>query len=189
MNWERFFARDAEIVAIDLLGKILIRKIGNKMLKAKIVETEAYYCGGEDPASKAGKAKFAELMFGRVGKTFIYMVHNNWLLNMVAHPKGKVGAVLIRAIEPIKGVELMRKNRGVKEIYNLTSGPGKLTKALKITKDLNGIDIMNSKSELTITEGKKEKLEIRASHRIGVTKDLEKPLRFYIKENKFISRK
>lgn len=92
---------------------MIIRKLDSQTLSGKIVETEAYY-GENDPASRAykGRKKFNEPMFLDAGKTFIDMVHGNWLLNIVAHPKGEVGAVLIRAIEPLSGIALMMKNRG-----------------------------------------------------------------------------
>ncbi|RLI42459.1 hypothetical protein DRO59_04080 [Candidatus Bathyarchaeota archaeon] len=184
-----FYERDPALVAKELLGKILVRRLGSKVLSGKIVETEAYY-GKNDPASRAytGRKIFNELMFLDVGKAFIYMVHANWLLNIVAHLKNDVGAVLIRAIEPLEGIEIMRKNRKVEEIRNLTSGPGKLTKALAITKEQNGIDVAEISSELTIAEGKMESFEIGTSHRIGVKNDLPQELRFFIKGNKFVSK-
>ncbi len=125
-----FYERDPALVAKGLLGKKLVRRLDSKFVSGKIVETEAYY-GEKDPASRAhrGMKTFNELMFKDVGKTFIYMVHGNWLLNIVAHPKDEVGAVLIRALEPIQGVEIMWKNRNVRYQRDLTSGPGKLTKA------------------------------------------------------------
>jgi DNA-3-methyladenine glycosylase len=132
--------------------------------------------------------KFNELMYAEPGRTFIYMVHGNWLLNIVAHSKGEVGAVLIRAIEPVQGTDIMRKNRKMKNLYNLTNGPGKLTKALAITKELNGVYVTERKSNLTIIEGKKEEFEIISSHRIGVRTDLPRKLRFLIKGNKFVSK-
>ena len=185
-----FYERDPAEVARDLLGKILMRKIGNIVLKGKIVETEAYY-GEDDPASRAykGKKKFNELMFKDSGRTFIYMVHGNWLLNIVAHPRNSVGAVLIRAIEPLEGIEIMMNNRGIKDIYSLTNGPGKLTKALVITNKLNGVDVTDSGSELQILQAKFEDFKIESSHRIGVKKDLPIKLRFYIAENRFVSRR
>jgi DNA-3-methyladenine glycosylase len=87
-----FYERNSALVAKDLLGKVLVRKLDSEVLSGKIVETEAYY-GGSDPASRAyrGRKRFNELMFMDVGKTFIYMVHANWLLNIVAHPSGGVG--------------------------------------------------------------------------------------------------
>lgn len=158
-------------------------------MSGKIVETEAYY-GESDPASRAykGRKRFNELMFMDVGKTFIYMVHGNWLLNIVAHAKDGVGAVLIRAIEPIEGIETMQENRDVKDIRDLTNGPGKLTKALSITKELNGIHVTERNSQLMVVEGEKEHLDVCSSHRIGVKADLQQELRFFIKGNKFVSK-
>lgn len=184
-----FYERDPAQVAKDLLGKVLVRKLQSNVLSGKIVETEAYY-GGNDPASKAykGRKRFNELMFLDVGKTFIYMVHGNWLLNIVAHVKGGVGAVLIRAIEPLEGVEAMLENRSVKNMRELTSGPGKLTKALAITKDLNGVDVTKKDSKLFVAEGRNETFQIGTSPRIGVKADLPQNLRFFIKGNVFVSK-
>lgn len=184
-----FYEREPDIVAKELLGKILVRKMNASLLSGKIVETEAYY-GGEDPASKAYKGRkiFNELMFLNVGRTFIYMVHGNWLLNIVAHPKGNVGAVLIRALEPICGLETMKKNRKVKDLCCLTSGPGKLARALAITKELNGVYVTKRNSPLMVIEGEGESFEICSSHRIGVKFDLPQELRFFIKGNKFVSK-
>ncbi len=185
----KFYERDPATVAKDLLGKFLVRKISSKALTGKVVETEAYY-GEGDPASRAykGRMKFNELMYAEPGRTFIYMVHGNWLLNIVAHLKGEVGAVLIRAIEPFQGIEVMVKNREVENFHSLTNGPGKLTKALAIKKGLNGTDVTKRKSELTVMGGKKEEFEIASSHRIGVRMDLPEELRFFIKGNKFVSK-
>jgi len=184
-----FYERDPALVARDSLGKILVRKQGSKILSGKIVEAEAYY-GKDDPASRAyrGKKRFNELMFMDVAKTFVYMVHGNWLLNIVAHLKGEVGAVLIRAIEPFQGMETMLKNRNVEDIRDLTSGPGKLTKALRVTKELNGIDVTKSYSQLMVVEGERKSFEVCSSHRIGVKLDLPQKLRFFIKGNRFVSR-
>lgn len=184
-----FYERDPSLVARDLLGKILVRKVDSEVLSGEIVETEAYY-GREDPASKAyrGRKTFNELMFKDAGKVFVYMVHANWLLNIVAHPKSCVGAVLIRALEPIGGIEIMQENRNVKDLRNLVSGPGKLTKALAITKELNGIDVTKRDSQLMLTDREKKILEVGSSYRIGVKVDLQQKLRFYVKGNKFVSR-
>ena len=163
-----FFERDPKIVAIELLGKVLVRKINDKILKAEIIETEAYY-GKEDPASRAylGRPKYVvELMHDKPGKLLIYMVHANWLLNIVAHEKNKVGAVLIRAVKPLN-------------FSAITNGPGKLTKALKIDKSLNGIDVANKNSPIKIFDGNK-KVNYSSSKRIGVKRDLEENLRFFV---------
>ncbi len=184
-----FYARDPALVARDLLGKVLVRKLNSEVLSGRIVETEAYY-GRNDPASRAykGKKKFNELMFKEVGKVFIYMVHTYWLLNMVAHPKGCVGAVLIRAIEPIHGIEFMLENRNVKNIQDLTNGPGKLTKALAITKELNGTDVTKMNDQLMLIKAEEEVIDVCTSNRIGVKVDLPQELRFFVRGNKFVSR-
>jgi len=180
-----FYSRGTEIVARELLGKILVHKTKEGILKGKIVETEAYYDKKEDPASRAYKQNgFCRVMFEEPGKAFIYMVHNNWLLNIVAHPIGKVGAVLIRALEPLVGIEIMRRNRGTDDIYNFTTGPGKLTKAFGINKGHNG---MNLTQDSLFLEDADEKFDIVKAKRIGISKGKSKLLRFYIKENTFVS--
>ncbi|MBS7648082.1 DNA-3-methyladenine glycosylase [Candidatus Bathyarchaeota archaeon] len=107
-----FYEGDPATVARGLIGKLLVRRLASQILIGKIVEDEAYY-GEDDPASKAykGRRTFNEPMFQEAGKTFIYMVHGNWLLNIVAHPKGDAGAVLIRALEPLEGIEIMKRHR------------------------------------------------------------------------------
>lgn len=184
-----FYQREPAVVARELLGKHLVRILNSRVLSGRIVETEAYY-GRNDPASKAyrGRKTFNELMFMDVGKAFIYMVHGNWLLNIVAHLKDGVGAVLIRAIEPLEGIDVMMKNRNVKDLRSLTNGPGKLTKALSITKELNGIDITRGNGKLFVVEGEKQVFEICSSHRIGVREDLPQELRFFIKGNMYVSK-
>lgn len=177
------------MVARDLLGKVVVRRIGSRVLSGKIVETEAYY-SEEDPASRAyrGRKSYNEVMFGEPGRTFIYMVHSWWLLNVVAHPEGEVGAVLIRALEPLEGIGLMRENRGGCKVQDLTSGPGKLTRALAVTKELNGADVTREDGSLAVAERDEGDFEIGSSHRIGVREDLPQKLRFFIKGSKFLSR-
>ena len=185
-----FYQRSPDSVAKALLGKLLVRRIGKNFLIGKIVETEAYF-GAHDPASRASLGeKWLAKMLRDPGKTFVYMVHNNWLLNIIAHKQGEAGAVLIRALEPIKGVEIMKKFRKVDKLKQLTSGPGKLTKALKIGKTLDDIFVYEKKSPLKIAHPeRKENFQIVRAFRIGVKKDLPEPMRFYIKGNKFVSKK
>lgn len=185
---EEFFERDPEIVAKELLGKKLIRKLDETFLEGIIVETEAYF-GFDDPASRAynGKKTYNNLMWSEPGKVFIYNVHKYWMFNIVAHERGQIGAVLIRAIEPTNGIKVMKTHRSVEKDVDLTNGPGKLTITLKIDKSLNGIPV-TSESQIMIIDNKME-FKIGNSHRIGVKKDLKRKLRFYIKGNKFVSRK
>lgn len=154
----------------------------------KIVETEAYL-GRGDPASRASRkrTRLNEIMWREGGLAFVYMVHGNWMFNVTTEPEGTPGAVLIRALEPIEGLELMRRRRGVQGERELTSGPGKLTRALGITKEHHGLDLTGSK-KLTIIGDEHGRFEIATSHRIGVKVDLEQELRFYIRGNPFVSR-
>jgi DNA-3-methyladenine glycosylase len=183
-----FFRRDPEVVAKELLGKRLVRRLDDEVLEGIIVETEAYY-GSEDPSSRAyhGQKVYNKLMWGEPAKIFIYNVHNNWMFNIIAHESNRIGAVLVRAIEPKRGIEAMMKNRSVENVFKLTNGPGKLTKALKIDKRLNGIFVASKKSEVFVANNERD-FEIESSHRIGVKKDLERKLRFFVKGNKFVSR-
>jgi DNA-3-methyladenine glycosylase len=182
-----FYERDTSAVAKDLLGKVLIRMLNNETLGGKIVETEAYY-GRDDPASRAfkGKKNYNKVMWKEPGHIFIYNVHRYWMFNFVAHKKNRVGGVLIRAIEPIKGIDTMKKKRPVKNLRNLTNGPGKLTMALAIDKSLNFTKATSENCEIYVIENEL-RFEIECSHRIGVKKDLDKKLRFFIKGNMFVS--
>jgi DNA-3-methyladenine glycosylase len=184
----KFYEREPEVVAKELLSKRIVRRLGDEILEGIIVETEGYY-GLEDPASRAyhGQKVYNKLMWSVPGKVFIYNVHNNWMFNIIAHEFDSVGAVLIRAIDPNRGIEVMRKNRKAKNVFELTNGPGKLTKALKIDKELNGIFVTSKKSEVFVADNEME-IETQSSHRIGVKNDLERKLRFFIKGNKFVSK-
>lgn len=181
-----FFERDAKKVAKDLLGKLLVRKLGNNYIIGKIVETEAYY-GPEDPASRAkkGKKEYNTPMWFPGGHIFIYMVHANWMLNFTTD-YDEAQAVLIRAVEPIAGIYLMRKRRRRKNIRELCSGPGKLSQSFYIHRNMNGKKIGD---ELFVANSPWKGFKIKTSHRIGVTEDVEDHLRFFIYPNEFVSRR
>lgn len=183
-----FYVRDPEVVARELLGKRLIRKLDEAFLGGTIVETEAYY-GVDDPASRAfhGIKNYNSPMWGEPGRTFIYNVHRYWMFNIVAHKPNRIGAVLIRAIEPTRGIEVMKRNRSVRKLSDLANGPGKLTMALSIDKSLNDLPVFSSQSEITIANNKIKPV-IGRSQRIGVREDLDRELRFFIDGNKFVSR-
>jgi DNA-3-methyladenine glycosylase len=184
-----FYERDVARVARNLLGKILVHREREGMTSGMIVETEAYY-GEGDPASRAsrGRTPLNEIMWGRGGLAFVYMVHANWLFNVVAEPEGVPGAVLVRALEPLEGIELMRRRRQVEDDLELTSGPGKLTKAMGISRRHHGMDLTDPNGELVITRGEPRRFLIASSHRIGVSSDLRRKLRFYLEGNPFVSR-
>jgi len=165
-----FFNRDAEIVAKELLGKIIV--VGDK--KARIVETEAYY-DEKDPASRACQnGDLKETMKMEGGTILVYGVHNNWLINFVTGKENNAQAVLIRALEPLNFKDNCR-------------GPGLLTKALGIDKSFHKKQVLKE-GYLDLTDGD-EDFEITESFRIGVKKDLPRKLRFYIKDNGHVSRR
>jgi DNA-3-methyladenine glycosylase len=183
-----FYSRDTEKVAKELLGKIVVHKTKEGVCKGKIVETEAYF-GNADPASHAYRKKTKRnfLMFEKPGKAYVYFCYgNHWLFNIVAKEMKVPGAVLIRAIEPLKGIKIMKKRRGISELTNLTNGPGKLSKAFSISKEQNGLDLTDSKLFL---ENSHEKFEVVKTKRVGISKGKRKLLRFYIKDNRFVSKK
>ncbi|UCH57964.1 MAG: DNA-3-methyladenine glycosylase [Candidatus Bathyarchaeota archaeon] len=183
-----FYSRDPALVARGLLGKRLLRRLNGEVLGGVLVETEAYY-GSGDPASRAfqGLKEYNRLMWGEPGRVFIYNVHRYWMFNVVAHEPGEVGAVLVRALEPTRGIEAMMRNRRVANLFELTSGPGKLTLALGIDRGLNGASVTEKGGEVFIVEGDDD-FEVGCSRRIGVREDLERDLRFYVKGSGYVSR-
>ena len=190
-----FYQRPTEVVAKDLVGKKLVRTIRNNKkhfrLAGIIVETEAYGYS-DDLASHAyvGPTDRNKVMFGNVGRAYVYFTYgNHFCLNVSARrSKAEAGAVLIRGIEPVEGVELMRQFRPVDDIFSLTSGPGKLTQALNIKSSLNGTDMTNPESEIYIESGKRPK-GIVTTPRIGITRAMDKEWRFVDPSSPFISRK
>lgn len=179
-----FYCRDTVSVAEDLLGKKLIRQINGKIISGIISETEAYRYR-DDPASHSyrGKTERNKAMFGDVGKAYVYFTYGmHYCVNAVAKNKeSEAGAVLIRALVPNIGIDFMIKQRKTNTISNLTSGPAKLTQALKITKDQYGEDLTKV-SKLYIVNGidvKKSMIESRP--RIGIKKATNKLWNFRIK--------
>ena len=183
-----FYTRSAKVVAKDLLGKTLVYKNGKTVLRGKIVETEAYF-GEKDPGSHAfrGMTPRNSVMYKMGGTVYTYFTYgNHWMLNIVTGREGKAGAVLIRALEPLEGIDIMKKLRKTNRIENLCSGPGKLTQAFGIGRKHNGSDIMNGALSI---EDSKEKFRIVKTTRVGLSMGCDLPLRFYIKGSKLISRK
>ena len=186
----KFYLRDSVTVSRELLGKIILKKEKNKFLIVKIVETEAYI-GLTDPACHAYN-KFTErnkIMYDTGGKVYVYFIYGNYhCFNIVNGLKGFGNATLIRAVEPIEGIEIMKKFRGeVKNEYELTNGPAKLCMAMNIDKTLYGEDL-TKEGKIFISEPlKKEKFEIVTSKRIGLNIGTELPYRFFIKDNPFVT--
>ena len=179
-----FYQRNTVQVAKDLLGKTLVRKIGNKTLTGIITETEAYRFS-DDPASHAhrGITQRNKAMFDEVGRAYVYFTYGMYYcVNAVARSKNyQAGAVLLRAIKPENGIEYMIKNRTIKKESELTNGPAKLTQALKIDKKQYGVDLTKV-GELFIAEGI-EKQKIFSSNRIGIKEGIENLWNFKINLN------
>ena len=176
-----FYERETVTVAKELIGKTIVRKIRGQELTGIITETEAYR-GKDDPASHAAvkMTNRNEVMFGPVGMSYVYFTYGMYfMLNVVAKSKKQnAGAVLIRGIYPQIGMKAMIKNRGVKNIQNISNGPGKLTIAMDITMKLHNKDL-TKKSELYIREGIRPK-KIHQKSRVGISKGLEKQWNFSI---------
>lgn len=184
-----FYEKDTVSVAKALLGKVLVRKLNGVVSSGRIVETEAYR-GEDDPASHAfrGRTPRNLLMFGCGGRAYVYFVYGrNWCLNATTETTGAPGAVLIRAIEPLQGLEPMMARREKRDLGNLTNGPGKLTQALGINGDLNGADLTR-RGPLFIEESLcYEAIDLVATTRVGVSAGRQLPWRFFIAGNSFVS--
>jgi DNA-3-methyladenine glycosylase len=180
-----FYRRPTVEVARDLLGKVLV----HGPTAGVIVETEAYL-GGDDLAahSAAGITNRTRVIFGPPGHAYVYLSYGmHDCMNIVAEQDGTPGAVLIRALEPAEGLEIMRARRvRARSDRDLTSGPGKLTQALGITRAQTGIDM--TRGSLVVRNGGFENVEIVVTPRIGITKCADWPLRFFVKGNRFVSR-
>jgi DNA-3-methyladenine glycosylase len=182
-----FYDRPAVEVARGLLGKVLVHGPAAGI----IVETEAYL-GGDDLAahSARGITDRTRVIFGQPGHAYVYFIYGMYeCLNLVCEPEGKPGCVLIRALEPVAGIERMRERRpAARKDEDLASGPGKLTLAMGITRAQNGADV--TRGALVVREPEeKRRVEIAVTPRIGITKCVDLPLRFAIRGNRFVSGK
>ena len=184
----KFYDRPTLKVAEELLGKYLVVKKGGHLLSGKIVETEAYD-GFKDPASHAhrGMTPRNQTMFGPPGYAYVHLTYGmHHCLNLVTQKEGYPAAVLIRALEPAEGIELMKRRRGRRKLRDLTSGPAKLCQALGVDRRLNGADLL---SDVIFVEDRGEApRRIIRSGRIGVNEGTEKKWRFYLDSSEFVSR-
>lgn len=177
-----FFERETVIVARDLLGRMLVHDIDGQRVAGRIVETEAY-TGWADSASHAHRGETArnQVMFGLAGISYIYLIYGNyWLLNVIAKPHGAdyPAAVLIRALEPVEGLEIMATHRPGRPIRKWTNGPGRLTLALGIDQLLNHQDMVDPHSALYFETGASvPDGEVQTSPRVGLGKAVAEPWR------------
>jgi DNA-3-methyladenine glycosylase len=186
-----FFRRPAEMVAADLVGMVVVSWVGGEITEGRIVETEAYL-GHDDPASHGylhrRNARNAAL-FGPAGSWYVYLSYGmHWCANLVCQRSGLASAVLLRALQPLVGLETMGRRRGAVPDRELCSGPGKLCQALGISRELDGGKMART---LVIVRPAtlSEEVRVAVSPRIGITKAADWPLRFHLAGSPWVSRK
>src|SRR5687767_3742832 len=185
-----FYAREPVCVARELVGKLLIRESTFGPIGGRIVEVEAYL-SSRDPACHAnrGRTRRNATMFGPAGHAYVYMIHARWCLNAVTEEIGLGSAVLIRAIEPLTGIELMRERRGRDHLRDLARGPARLCQALDVAKQFDGWDLTRG-SELWIAADPSPDaapVRIVRSPRIGISSARRRLLRFSLVGSPFVS--
>ncbi len=183
-----FFTRSTLLVAKDLLGHFLVHETPRGRLVGRVVEVEAYR-GPKDPASHAyHRTPRSQIMWGPPGTAYVYFTYgNHYCINVVTEPQGTAGAVLLRAVEPLEGIGLMRRRRGTGDDRLLTSGPGRLTQAMGIGRSHNGADL--TRPPLFLARGPAPRLPIASSPRIGIRAAADRSWRFYIPANPYVSRR
>jgi DNA-3-methyladenine glycosylase len=185
----KFYDRDTEQVARDLLGAVLRCATSDGMASGRIVETEAYL-GEHDLAchAAAGLTARTRWLYGAPGTAYVYFIYGvHWCFNAVTRAVGAPSAVLVRALEPLEGVELMRERRGVAHDRDLTNGPGKLCEALGITGALNGLPLQAAPIEILRGEPVPD-AQVQVTSRIGITKSADWPLRWLVRDNPYVSK-
>jgi len=206
-----FFARTPETVARELLGKMLVRRERGKLLGGRIVETEAYL-GAEDAAAHAyrGQTPRNAVLFGPPGHAYVYFTYGmHFCMNVSCQPPGQAGCVLLRALEPVEGIASMARNRGLdvsnmdfsgpqiaeeaftRKLRGIASGPARLCEALAITRERdNGKDLCGEKADLRILDCgvRYSPRQVAVTPRIGISRAMELPLRFTVKQSAFLSR-
>lgn len=189
-----YLRNDVVQIGQELLGTVLNTRIGNKITSGTIVETEAY-CGSIDRASHAYPSRLTnrnKIMFEEGGKAYVYLIYGiHYLFNIVTNQSNMADAILIRAIEPVAGLDTMMQRRRKNSMKRLTSGPGILSEAMGIDKSFYGEDLTGNRVWLEYAPENPEKIQIIKTTRIGVDyagDDAKLPWRFYIKDNPWISK-
>lgn len=189
-----FYMRDALSVAADLPGKLLTHMSSEGLTQGRIVETEAYMGPGDRASHTCGGTPTPRtaVLFGEGGHAYIYLIYGlHYCLNIAVHTAGSPQAVLIRSLEPLQGIDLMRERRHIHDVRHLCNGPGKLCAAMGITSALNGVDICGKRLYLEADPTASGTATVTASARIGVDRAGEAaafPWRFTLDNNPFISR-
>ncbi len=196
-----FYARPARVVARDLLGKRLVRLVNGQRLSGTIVETEAY-CDADEPdlachgerTNNGRSTPRTAVMFGPAGVSYVYFTYGmHWMFNIVTGETGKPNAVLIRALEPVEGVDVMTTHRQNRPFAQLTNGPAKLAQALAIDKSLNGANLCDPDGVIWLENAAPVASDaIEIGPRIGLGKTPEPwfsmPWRYWIRDHVFVSK-
>ena len=178
---------DTVRLARHLIGKILVRETPEGPLSGRIVETEAYPVGDAAGHAYPGETPRNHALFLRRGHAYVYLAYGaSWLLNVSSEAAGVGAGVLVRALEPLDGVAAMQRNRRVQAVRDLARGPGRLTAALDIDRRLDGVDLCR-KGPLWLARDDSGAPDIGSSARIGLSRETERPLRFYVRGDRFVS--
>jgi DNA-3-methyladenine glycosylase len=178
---------DTESLARTLIGKVLVRELPEGVASGRIVETEAYVVGDAAGHAYRGMTPRNRSLFLERGRAYVYLAYGvSYMLNVSSEAPGIGAGVLIRALEPLEGLPVMRRNRGVERLRDLTRGPGRLAAALRIDRSLDGLDLCRQ-GPLWLGRDGHEPGEIGQSVRIGISRDADRVLRFYLRGSPFVS--
>jgi DNA-3-methyladenine glycosylase len=178
---------DTASLARYLIGKVLVRKLPEGVASGRIVETEAYVVGDAAGHAFRGMTRRNRSLFLEAGHAYVYVAYGiSNMLNVSSETQGIGAGVLIRALEPFEGIEIMRQNRGIERVRDLARGPGRLAAALRIDHRLDGLDLCR-RGPLWLASGGDEPGEIGHSVRIGISQDKDRLLRFYLRGSPYVS--
>ena len=178
---------DTSSLARYLIGKVLVRELPEGVATGRIVETEAYPVGDAAGHAYRGETPRNRSLFLEPGRVYVYLAYGvSYMLNVSSEAPGIGAGVLIRALEPLEGIAIMQRNRGIEPLRDLARGPGRLAAALRIDRRLDGLDLCHE-GPLWLASGTDEPGEIGRSVRIGISRDADRLLRFYVRGSPFIS--
>ncbi len=178
---------DTEALARYLIGKVLVRELPEGIASGRIVETEAYVVGDAAGHAYRGMTARNRSLFLERGHAYVYLAYGiSWMLNVSSEQPGIGAGVLVRALEPLAGIPIMRSNRGIERLRDLARGPGRLAAALRIDRRLDGLDLCRE-GPLWLGRGDHEPGEIGQSIRIGISRDAHRLLRFFLRDSPFVS--
>jgi DNA-3-methyladenine glycosylase len=178
---------DTASLARYLIGKIVVRALPEGVASGQIVETEAYVVGDAAGHAYRGMTNRNRSLFLEHGHAYVHLAYGIWqMLNVSSELPGIGAGVLIRALEPLEGIPIMQSNRGIERLRDLARGPGRLATALRIDQSLDGLDLCRE-GPLWLGRGESPPGDIGRSIRIGITKEADRPLRFYLRGSPFLS--